>query len=146
MKTPGPKSNRQSSRKAPAARRRGTPGPSGGESNLRPTSGSGPAPSRVPIIFVVDDDPGLLILIESVLSAENWKVAYVSSGAEALAWLQTNSADLLLLDLKLSDIEGREFVRALADGGRSVPFIVITGQGDERVAVEMMQRGALDYL
>jgi PAS domain S-box-containing protein len=99
-----------------------------------------------PTILVVDDDAGLLILIEGALRAEKWNVATAASGADALAWLQKHSADLLLLDLKLHDVEGREFICTLADAGRPVPFIVITGQGDERVAVEMMKRGALDYL
>src|SRR5581483_994059 len=52
----------------------------------------------------------------------------------------------LLLDLKLQDMEGRELVSRLAGSGRTVPFIIITGQGDERVAVDMMKRGARDYL
>lgn len=98
------------------------------------------------MILVVDDDHGLLILIEGVLRAERWEVAIAASGADALAWLKNNSADLLLIDLKLSDIDGREFISALAKAGHAIPFMVITGQGDERVAVEMMKRGAIDYL
>jgi signal transduction histidine kinase len=105
-----------------------------------------PALDPTSTILVVDDDEGLLVLIEGALRAEKWNVATATSGADALAWLQKNSADLLLLDLKLHDIGGREFISALADAGWSVPFIVITGQGDERVAVDMMKRGALDYL
>lgn len=69
-----------------------------------------------------------------------------SSGDEAISWLAKNPADLMLLDLKLRDIGGKELVNHLAAVGRSVPFLIITGQGDERVAVEMMKRGALDYL
>jgi PAS domain S-box-containing protein len=99
-----------------------------------------------PTILVVDDDEGLLRLISSALKREKWAVATASSGAAGLEWLRRNSADLLLLDLKLQDIEGKQFIGALSDLGRSVPFIIITGQGDERVAVEMMKRGALDYL
>jgi len=55
-------------------------------------------------------------------------------------------ADLLLLDLKLPDIEGPALIGSMTSMDRSVPFIIITGQGDERVAVDMMKRGALDYL
>jgi CheY-like chemotaxis protein len=105
-----------------------------------------PASTPTPTILVVDDDQDLLILIEGALQAEKWNLATVTSGADALAWLKKNSADLLLLDLKLHDIDGWEFIGALADAGRSVPFIIITGQGDERMAVDMMKRGALDYL
>lgn len=97
-------------------------------------------------ILIVDDDRGLLRLIERALRRENFKTACAVSGREALAWLSQNGADLMLLDLKLEDVEGKDLIHQLTDMGRSVPFIVITGQGDERVAVEMMKRGALDYL
>lgn len=103
-------------------------------------------PPIAPTILVVDDDAGLLILMEDALRAENWNVATATSGAEALAWLRRHSADLLLLDLKLRDIAGPDVISAMGDAGRAVPFIIITGQGDERVAVDMMKRGALDYL
>jgi signal transduction histidine kinase len=105
-----------------------------------------PLSPKLPTLLVVDDDEGLLVLIEGVLREERWNVATSICAADALAWLRKNSADLLLLDLKLRDMEGRKFISALAEAGRMVPFIVITGQGDERVAVEMMKRGALDYL
>jgi PAS domain S-box-containing protein len=52
----------------------------------------------------------------------------------------------MLLDLKLQDLEGRDLVERLSQSGHCPPFIIITGQGDERVAVEMMKRGARDYL
>jgi PAS domain S-box-containing protein len=105
---------------------------------------SGPGPT--PTILVVDDDPALLVLIERALRAEQWNVATASSGAAADAWLRKHSAELLLLDLTLNDIDGREFIETLSGTGRRLPFIVITGPGDVRVAVELMKRGALDYL
>jgi signal transduction histidine kinase len=97
-------------------------------------------------VFVVDDDQGLLRLIQKALQREGFSAATATSGKEAIAWLARNRADLMLLDLKLQDIEGKELVNHLAKIQRTVPFIVITGQGDERVAVDMMKRGALDYL
>jgi PAS domain S-box-containing protein len=105
-----------------------------------------PGEIKQPVILVVDDDQGLLFLIEQALRREKWTVATASSGAAALEWLSRNSADLMLLDLKLADIGARELVARFADAGRPAAFIIITGQGDERVAVEMMKRGALDYL
>ena len=97
-------------------------------------------------VLVADDDRGLLRLIEKALRREGLAPATVSSGAEALSWLQANRPDLLLLDLKLQDMEGAELVTRLSALNRCPPFIIITGQGDERVAVEMMKRGARDYL
>jgi PAS domain S-box-containing protein len=99
-----------------------------------------------PLIFVVDDDRGMLRLIEKTLQREGFTTAAAASAREAIEWLQKNQPALMLLDLKLQDVEGKEVINQLATLGLSVPFVVITGQGDERVAVEMMKRGALDYL
>lgn len=97
-------------------------------------------------LFVVDDDIGLARLIERTLKRAGFATASATSGQDALAWLAQHRPSLLLLDLKLQDIGGSELINQLASAKRSVPFIVITGQGDERVAVEMMKRGALDYV
>jgi hypothetical protein len=80
------------------------------------------------------------------LEREGYEVATATSGAEAIAWLQSNHADLLLLDLKLEDLEAPQIISQLSDLHRLTPFLIITGQGDERVAVEMMKSGARDYL
>ncbi len=108
-------------------------------------------PERLPkppaaTIFVVDDDLGLARLLERVLRRAGYTTASAVSGSDAILWLKEHRPDLLLLDLKLQDTEGREVISQLAALERSVPFIVITGQGDERVAVDMMKRGALDYV
>jgi len=97
-------------------------------------------------ILIVDDDRGLLRLIEKALRRERFATVTATSGQEAIAWLTQHRPDLMLLDLKLQDIDGKDLINHLEQLNRSVPFIIITGQGDERVAVEMMKRGALDYL
>lgn len=102
--------------------------------------------SASPTIFVVDDDRGLLRLIEKALKRADLETTSAGSGHDAIRWLTENTADLMLLDLKLQDIEAKELINHLADRKRLVPFLIITGQGDERVAVDMMKRGALDYL
>jgi signal transduction histidine kinase len=99
-----------------------------------------------PTILIVDDDRGLLRLLEKTLKRTGFLASTASSGQEAIERLGENTVDLMLLDLKLQDMEGKELVNQLASLGRSVPFIIMTGQGDERVAVDMMKRGALDYL
>src|SRR5882724_6992469 len=104
------------------------------------------SPAALPTVFVVDDDRGLLRLMEKALQREGISTSSAGSGKDATTWLAGNRTDLMLLDLKLQDIEGKELVNQLASIDRAVPFIVITGQGDERVAVEMMKRGAVDYL
>lgn len=97
-------------------------------------------------VLIVDDDPGLLRLMEKALKHEGFLTATASAGQDAIQWFALNRADLMLLDLKLPDMGGQALITELANIGRSIPFIIITGQGDERVAVEMMKQGALDYL
>src|SRR5579872_4171065 len=97
-------------------------------------------------VLVVDDDRGLLRLIERALRREGFSTASAGSGREALDWLAHHRAELMLLDLKLEDIQGQELVTRLFEANQCPPFIIITGQGDERIAVDMMKRGARDYL
>ena len=103
-------------------------------------------PRRHPVILIVDDDAGLARLIGKKIRREGYSAAVAHSGGDALHWLREHQADLMLLDLKLPDIEGKDLISRLAEIDCPLPFIIVTGQGDERVAVEMMKRGALDYL
>jgi PAS domain S-box-containing protein len=99
-----------------------------------------------PVIFIVDDDRGLVRLIEKALQREGFRTATAGSGQAALDWLARNRPALMLLDLKLPDLQASQLVEQLTQTQRCPPFIIITGQGDERVAVDMMKRGARDYL
>jgi two-component system sensor kinase FixL len=97
-------------------------------------------------ILVVDDDSGLSRLVEKSLRREGFSTVAAGSGKAAIEWLAGNRPWLMLLDLKLQDIEGKDLIHRLRETNRCPPFIIITGQGDERVAVDMMKRGAMDYL
>jgi len=103
-------------------------------------------PARVTEIVVVDDDEGLRMLYADVLRDCGYAVATVGSESAALALLRERRPDLLLLDLQLSDTAGSTLLKSLRKEGLTVPFVVVTGQGDEKVAVEMMKQGAVDYL
>jgi signal transduction histidine kinase len=96
--------------------------------------------------MVVDDDEGLRLLLADSLRAEGYTVAAADSGTAAIASLRERQPDLLLLDLQLKDMVGGDLLDALRAESLLVPFIVVTGQGDEKVAVEMMKQGALDYV
>ena len=96
-------------------------------------------------VLIVDDHQGLISLIQRCLSREGFHTAFAHSGQEALTWLSHHHADLLLLDLQLADMSGEELIHQLTQHNLTLPFIVVTGQGDERLAVKMMKRGARDY-
>lgn len=97
-------------------------------------------------ILVVDDDRGLARLIEKILRREDFNVTIANSAREAIEWSQEHPEGLMLIDLKLPDLDAKELIERLAANGEPPSFIIITGEGDERMAVEMMKRGALDYL
>ena len=80
------------------------------------------------------------------LRAEGLAVATAGTAKAAGEWLKRQTPDLLILDLKLPDGSGPALVAELQRDRSPVPFIVVTGQGDERVAVEIMKQGALDYV
>jgi len=97
-------------------------------------------------ILVVEDDDGLRRLICKRLERKKLKVESLGTGEDALERIKSNPDVLLLLDYKLPDMTGRELIENLVGNGYSVPFVIITGHGDERIAVDMMKLGARDYL
>lgn len=97
-------------------------------------------------ILVVDDDAGLRDLIVRALERSGHATRGVSGGKEALEWIAVDAPRLLLLEHRLPDMTGQELIGALAERGLNVPFVMVTGHGDEQLAVEMMKRGAADYL
>jgi signal transduction histidine kinase len=107
------------------------------------TSRESPQPAS---ILVVDDDEGLLILMAETLRAEGYQVATATSAHAASEALARSKPDLMILDLKLPDGHGPALVAKLQHGEAPVPFVIVTGQGDEKIAVEVMKQGALDYL
>lgn len=80
------------------------------------------------------------------LHGQGHEVATAGSAKAARESLDRSTPDLMILDLKLQDGSGPALVAELRRGNAHVPFIVVTGQGDEKVAVEVMKQGALDYL
>jgi PAS domain S-box-containing protein len=98
------------------------------------------------IILVVEDNVGLRRLIQRRLEREKFNVETVDNGKDALTRLMALPNPVLLLDYKLPDMNGKELVEILKKQNHTVPFVIMTGHGDERTAVEMMKLGARDYL
>ena len=99
-----------------------------------------------PTILLVEDDRDAAIVAEKLLCRDGYQTHSVATGGEALDWLENNLPELMLLDYSLPDMRGDKLVDLLEHRGRKVPFIVATGYGSEDIAVDMMKRGARDYL
>ena len=99
------------------------------------------------IILVVEDDEGLLELIKEKVVESGYETVGVNSAKEALGWLSGHTPYMMLLDYSLPDMNAKEFLNQLQKKEQPLAaFIVSTGQGDERIAVEMMKLGARDYI
>jgi two-component sensor histidine kinase len=97
-------------------------------------------------VLVVDDDNGLRDLIVRSLLRAHFDARGVGTGDEAITVVKACPETVLVLDQNLTDMTGRDLLARLAEQGINTPFIMMTGQGDERLAVEMMKLGAADYL
>ena len=94
-------------------------------------------------ILVIEDDQGLNRLIAKKLAALDYQYQTVHSGQEALKLITDNDYDLLLLDYQLPEMTAEDIITKLDN---PPAFIIMTANGDERIAVKMMKLGAVDYL
>lgn len=97
-------------------------------------------------ILVVEDDRSLNALMQKHLRRAGFNVDGVYTGADALQRCTNDQDIVLLLDQRLPDMDGTEIITQLREKGHPATFVAMTGQGDERLAVQMMKLGARDYL
>lgn len=118
--------------------------------NANPMHSEGTFSKEFPIIdkpvLVVEDDEGLSTLIEKTLKKAGQQVTHVKTGAEAIEKVRTDPNYLLLLDYGLPDMTGAQLIQNLEEYQQTIPFVMMTGSGNERTAVQMMKLGARDYL
>lgn len=100
-------------------------------------------------ILIVEDNPEDRELYKRYLrSNQNLQVLEAEIGEEALDMLDSHSVSLVLVDYNLPDMDGIEIIRAIRqhEKGEYVPIIMLTGLGNEEIAVEALKLGAQDYL
>ncbi|MBW1742726.1 MAG: response regulator [Deltaproteobacteria bacterium] len=98
------------------------------------------------LILVVEDDEGLNNLISKTLERSGFQTISALQGTTAIEQIMSHDSVMIVLDYQLTDMTGKQLIEQLLEMGKVVPFIMVTGQGDERTAVEMMKLGARDYL
>jgi len=98
-------------------------------------------------IFLVDDDDIDAMSFERALkkSGLNYSLDHCANASDALAQLRNENYDCIFLDYQLPGVDGLELLKKIRDFGISAPIAVMTSQGDEKIAVEMMKAGAFDY-
>ena len=109
-----------------------------------------PAPPGVTVgwatLLVIDDDPGVLGLMEQFASGFGFEVVTRTDARAALAEIRVLKPDAVLVDLRMPDVNGLDVLHAIKELDPSCQIIVMTGMPTVDTAMEAVKRGALDYL
>ncbi len=99
-------------------------------------------------ILLVDDDEVDRMAVRRALTKAGvqMNLSEVGDCQSAIAALTNHTYDCVFLDYRLPDNDGLSLIRQLRSAKIKVPLVVLTGQGDEQIAVELMKAGATDYL
>ena len=101
--------------------------------------------ARKPLILTADDDPQLLRLVSRSLQLEDFHVLTAADGEEALAIIEAQTLDLVLLDVMMPKMDGFTVCQRVREFS-SVPIIIITARGQDNDKVRGLNLGADDYL
>jgi len=99
-----------------------------------------------PSILIVDDEPSILKSLHGLLSDEGFAVTTASNGYEALKIIDSESPDLVLLDIWMPGIDGIETLKEIKKEHPFIQVIIITGHGTVETAVTATKTGAFDLI
>jgi len=97
-------------------------------------------------ILITDDEKSIRNALREILEFENYTVLEAENGEEALKIIQTETVDLVLLDIKMKGMDGIEVLEKIKEMYSELPVIMISGHGNIKIAVEATKSGAFDFL
>lgn len=103
-------------------------------------------PPAAPLVFVVDDDPGMRGALSRLFRSAQFTVEAYASGQEFLDGCDLSRKAVLLLDVLMPGMTGLELQAKLVERGFTTPIVFLTGTHSVPMAVTAMQRGAVDFL
>src|SRR5438874_1084596 len=95
-------------------------------------------------VLLVDDEPALLFTLSQLLKSRGMEPVLARSAQEALAKL--DGVDGVVTDYSMPDMDGVQLVQAVHERDESLPVVMLTAHGSERVAVRAMKSGAYEYV
>lgn len=93
-------------------------------------------------ILIVDDDIHISEVLDKLLVRNNYQVSHAYSGTEALYVLSSNTPDLILLDLMLPGLDGKEVLAKI----KGIPVIILSAKNKMEDKVSLLLDGAVDYI
>lgn len=97
-------------------------------------------------ILVVDDERSVRDSLKMILEYDRYEVEFAENGQQALRYVETDSPDLILLDVKMAGMDGLEVLQKVRKKNADIPIIMISGHGTLETAVEATKLGAFDFL
>ena len=100
-------------------------------------------------VVIVDDDTQNLKLAGTILSKQNMRVTGLKSGKALLDYVKANKPDLILLDIKMPEMDGFEAMQKLREqgsGGEDIPVIFLTADDNRESETRSLQLGAMDFI
>ncbi len=98
-------------------------------------------------VLLIDDHALFRIGLEALLERRNIEVAAsVGSGAEGIAWAREHRPDVILLDMRMPELNGIQILRRMRDAGIKYPIVMLTTSNEERDLIESLRNGAQGYL
>src|ERR1700712_3436873 len=104
-----------------------------------------PADSFRPSVRVVDDEAAIRDSLHMILEYEGYRVDEAASGSQALAKVGERAPDAIVLDIKMPEMDGLEFLKARRGRGYEMRVLMTSGPADGAPAVEPPRRGAFDF-
>jgi two-component system response regulator PrrA len=102
--------------------------------------------SDVPVVLVVDDDPGIRRALERGLRLEGFEVVCAADGTEALSRVAVAPPDVVVLDVAMPGLDGIAVTRNLRSDGNDVPICILSARDEVEDRVTGLEAGADDYL
>jgi DNA-binding NtrC family response regulator len=99
-----------------------------------------------PHILIVDDQEAIRLFLAATLDARGYRVSAAATGSEALAAVDEECPDLMLLDLRLPDMHGLDILEKTKDEHPDLCVVILTSFGKAEAAVEAMRRKAFDFV
>ena len=97
-------------------------------------------------ILAVDDNAFFLDTLKQALKDTGYKLICVTSGLEALKYLQKREPDLFILDIEMPEMNGYELARKIKELGKKAPIIFLTGNATPQDVTKALQAGAADFI
>ena len=97
-------------------------------------------------ILIVDDDPDIRTVMKDRLESLGYQVLLAASGGEGLEMLQSQTPQLVLLDIEMPDMNGLDVLKEIQRRGSEITVVMITAYGTIERAVQAMKEGAYDFI